>query len=225
MRTIGESLRALSPHRRCAIFVGMPHLAAQPGMRAFIAVDLGAAIRDGVDEIVANLKRTPGARNVRWVAAQNIHLTLKFLGNLPPGSHEQVKQVLSTVAAATRPMEVEIGELGYFPSARTPRVLWIGVQGAPELAGLQRMLEAATVKLGFPREDRAYSPHLTIGRVRNGTRATDMPDLLDHMNRLNPAPVGRMRITAIHLFSSTLTPSGPEYRKISSASLVSHGDP
>ena len=139
-------------------------------IRAFIAIELTAEIQKRLDEISAAFKQQLNGVPVRWVSAGNIHLTLKFLGDVSVANLKLLTDILKTETAAHRPFEVSVGGAGAFPNNRRPRVIWVGVEAPPDLAVVQSSVETAMARLGYPREDRPFSPHLTLGRVsRNAT--------------------------------------------------------
>ena len=107
---------------------------------------------------MAGLRNTVGKTTVRWVAPENIHLTLKFLGDVSPSNLDLLKQMLATEATRHRCFQVEVGKLGIFPTSRQPRVIWVGLDGPPDLSALQRGVEAFTERLGYTPEGRAFSP-------------------------------------------------------------------
>lgn len=144
-------------------------------MRTFVALNLPPAERERLHAALAPLrgKELP----VRWVAPEALHLTVKFLGDTESAAVEAVDEVLQTAAARRGPVSLRIGGLGAFPSLRRASILWVGVAGDAELASLQRELEPALSRLGFPREQRPFRPHITVGRTRNGTQALDIERL------------------------------------------------
>ena len=135
-----------------------------PAIRAFIAIELPAAIQEQLGQVIAGLQeRAP--RAVRWVAPRNIHLTLKFLGNVSPDNLTQLTRVIQNEAQRCKPFELRVGGLGAFPTKIHPRVIWIGVAAPPPLAEIQLGLDRETERLGYQNEERGFSAHLTIGRV------------------------------------------------------------
>jgi 2'-5' RNA ligase len=135
-------------------------------LRTFFAVDLPPSVRAEAVRRVAPV-RSVVTKGVRWVAEENLHLTLRFLGNLPP---EHIPKLVSFAEATLLPLpqfEATIGGLGAFPNADRARVLWLDVmRGARELARLARKLDGAAAKIGIERERRPYRAHLTVGRLR-----------------------------------------------------------
>ncbi|MBM2827356.1 MAG: ligT [Dehalococcoidia bacterium] len=137
-------------------------------MRVFVAIELPQEVREGLAQVQDKL-RSQIDEGVRWVDPWGVHLTLKFLGDVAPEKVTPIVQALTDVSNRNASFEVSIEQLGAFPSAVRPRVLWVGIGGdLSELIKLQGMVEDALAPLGFPPEGRGFSPHLTVGRVREG---------------------------------------------------------
>jgi 2'-5' RNA ligase len=183
-------------------------------MRTFIALEL-------TDEVKSELSRAQGAlkeagADVKWVKTENIHLTLKFLGNIDDDKLEQIKKALDEIAGAFRPFEASLFKLGAFPTLDRPRVIWAGIdKGCAETEAIAKSVEESLEKLGFPKEDRSYSAHLTIGLVKSGKiKAALKEKLLKFSVEPRAWPVDN-----ITLFQSTLTPKGPIYTPLYLAKL------
>src|SRR3990167_2243722 len=135
-------------------------------MRSFIAIELTNEIKDELAQIQARLKYS-GA-DVKWVEKNNIHLTLKFLGEVSEDRTKAVVSVLDDIAKGSKPFEMTIRDIGAFPKIDYPRVVWVGLdKGASESKEITQRIEEELERSGFERESRAFSPHLTIGRVRS----------------------------------------------------------
>ena len=135
-------------------------------IRTFVAIELSDEIKRVLSELMESL-REKDIREVRLVRPEGVHLTLKFLGDIPVGKVDAVKEALSCVTSHA-PFELDLDGTGVFPNERKPRVLWVGIKGdmAP-LNALQSDVENALEGIGFRRERRDFSPHLTIGRIRD----------------------------------------------------------
>jgi 2'-5' RNA ligase len=145
--------------------------------RMFLALNFSVAVTRKIAEEVERRKAalSDAGFRVAWVPAANLHLTLKFLGSTGDELVEGVVGACRRAAARHLPIEARVGGLGAFPSLARPSVLWIGVEAPPALAALQRDVEAAMVELGFEKEERAYHPHVTVGRVKESRgAATDL---------------------------------------------------
>jgi 2'-5' RNA ligase len=186
-------------------------------IRAFIAVEVPAAVRAAMGEAQARLKRVRLGVKVSWVNPGNLHLTLQFLGHIAEEATAGIGAALEEVAVGWAPFEVAVRGAGMFPDGKRPRVLWVGcVDGGGQLAGLAGAVRAAMGRLGFEAERRAFTAHLTLGRVKT-PRADDA--LTRAMDSLKDSDFGTMRVEAIHLMRSQLHPEGSVYTKVSSHPL------
>jgi len=184
-------------------------------MRSFIALEINEAIRSKLGHLQARLK-TAGA-DVTWVAPHAIHLTLKFLGDIPGDTIEKIRTILDDIARTVHPFEIDIGSLGVFPKPDFPRVVWVGLEkGAQESTDLAENIEERLESIGFPKEERSFKPHLTIGRVRtprnkDALKAKILSTSIDE----RPSHL----VSSIVLFQSDLTPQGPIYTKLHESRL------
>ena len=188
-------------------------------LRAFLAAELPIVLQTAIHAATASLRESLSNDVIRWVPAQNIHLTLKFLGDVAPTSLDLIKQMLLAEASQFAAFDVRVEGLGCYPSPRRPRVLWIGMTAPSELASLQRAIETAAARLGYEAEERGFSPHLTIGRVRQNASATDVHNIRAALDLTRVGVLGNVRVDAIHLFKSELRPEGSAYTKLFSAPL------
>lgn len=187
--------------------------------RAFIALEIPNQIHQEISTITAKLRQDIGTNPVRWVPPGNIHLTLKFLGNISSAKIDQISQVLSKVAGNHEKHTIIISGLGAFPNIRRPRVIWIGIQAPETLKALFRGLEDAMTNLEFPREKRSFNPHLTLGRVRQHLSPADSQSLQKALSNTNIGYIDKVEVEALHLFKSDLKSSGAVYTKLYSAPL------
>ncbi len=136
--------------------------------RIFLALSFSVAVTRKIAEEVARLQQpmADAGFRVAWVPAANLHITLRFIGSVEETLIEGITGACKRVAARHAPIEAKAGGVGAFPSLQKPNVLWVGVQAPPALSALQRDVEAAMVELGFDKEERAYHPHVTVGRVK-----------------------------------------------------------
>ena len=194
-----------------------PTEAGEPivGLRLFIAVHLDAPVRASLAAASATLRAATSTLPVAWVASENFHVTLKFLGDVDAAKVPELIEGLHAAAAMHVAFEIEVSGLGAFPSPARPRALWAGiVAGVEPLAALARSIDDATVALGFPREVRAFSPHVTLGRVRDARRAPALSDALRNTRHFGKVPVAHAAL--IH---SDLSPRGARYTTLASAPL------
>jgi 2'-5' RNA ligase len=186
-------------------------------IRAFIAIELAKEIQTGLDRVLSLLR--PAAKAVRWVPAGNIHLTLKFLGDTPVDKIELVKGALEDETRQQKRFTIQVGTLGAFPNLRRPRVIWVGVQAPADLANLAARLEKATAALGFPPEERPFSPHLTLGRVSQHATPDETSSLAELLANTHVGSLGISSVDQIHLFRSDLRPGGAFYTSLFKANL------
>jgi 2'-5' RNA ligase len=179
-----------------------------------VALDPPEAVRRRLSAMQGDLRRLAGrhADEVRWAAPENVHLTLQFLGAVPEERVPALRAALAAAAAASRPLSLEVKGAGGFPSGRRPRVLWAGVEGdgaalSALVAGVGRLL----APLGFSPEGRPFSPHLTLGRAREGRGAPGLGGALAQAAAADPVP---WRADALVLFRSHLSPAGSRYEAL-----------
>ncbi len=188
-------------------------------LRAFIAVEIPLSIQKAILSQTEALRQTLGPALVRWVACENLHLTLKFLGDVSPANVELLSQMLTAEAAACAPFAMRIGGFGSYPNPRRARVIWIGIHAPAALESLQRGIDLASARLGYASEERPFSPHLTIGRVRQQISAADQHKVRAALEKTQVGDLGTTDVTSVHLFKSDLKPGGSVYTCLFSAPL------
>jgi 2'-5' RNA ligase len=188
-------------------------------LRVFIAIELPVSVCDAIQKQTARLRQTLGNDLIRWVPTQNLHLTLKFLGDTTTAYLDFLKQLLIREADSHPQFNLQLGGLGSFPTSRKPRLLWIGIHAPADLVSMQRGIEEGASRLGYEVEERAFSPHLSIGRVRQNVSPPDLQKIRTTLDTVQLGSIGTARVDSIHLFKSDLQPSGPIYTKIFSAPL------
>jgi 2'-5' RNA ligase len=187
-----------------------------PGfVRAFVAVEIPEDLRQALGALQADLS-AQGFR-ARWVAPGSIHLTLKFLGQVPVGHVGALSACLESAVKGVKNFVLRAGGLGVFPDIRRPRIVWVGVAGATEaLAALQRRVEDALAALAFPREGRRFRGHLTLGRFADRP-APRLP--ADVLKSYGSAVFGDFPVRGLILFQSVLQPDGPLYTPLAAVGL------
>lgn len=195
-------------------------------LRAFLASELSPSLQDAIQSTTSGLRQALGSDLIRWVPARNIHLTLKFLGDVSPANLDLIKQMLAREAAQYPAFDLQVEGIGSYPTSRRPRILWVGLNAPASLASLQRAIETAAARLGYESEDRGFSPHLTIGRVRQNASAAELQKIRAALEGTTIGRIGSVRVDALHLFKSDLQPTGSVYTKLFSAPLgtQSRGD-
>ena len=189
-------------------------------LRVFIAIEIPLPIRQAISAQTESLRGALGPL-VRWVPVENMHLTLKFIGDISPANVEMLEQTLTAETTGNAPFAMQIGGLGSFPTPRRARVIWIGIQAPAALESLQHGIESAAARFGYEPETRPFSPHLTIGRVRQPVRASDQQQVRAALEQTPVGALGAAEISAVHLFKSDLQPTGSIYTRLFSAPLKS----
>lgn len=190
-------------------------------IRAFIAIDLSPEIIQRLEDVAGQLKQRLSGVQIRWVPVENIHLTLKFLGDVSLANLEVLKKILLTEASNHSPFEMSVGELGAFPSLRRPRVIWVGVSAQPELNALQYGIESETARLGYQRENRDFSPHLTLGRVSRNAPSQEARQIGEVLDKFKVGFLGATHVREVYLYRSDLQPGGAVYTRLMTAPLQS----
>lgn len=195
-------------------------------IRAFVAILLDEAVRAAVAAVVERLRPLGGS--VAWVPVANLHLTLQFLGEQPEERLAAAEAALDDAAARTAPIETALHGIGAFPGLERPRILWVGLaQGALEVRALQARVAEALAREGFPREERPWHPHLTIGRVHDDRRwrREAGPALRQALAQAAGTRFGTLRISEVALMRSDLSPRGARYTLRRAAVLGAAGPP
>jgi 2'-5' RNA ligase len=188
-------------------------------IRAFIAIDLTPEIIQRLEQVSAQLRKRLEGVPVRWVPVDNIHLTLKFLGDVSLANVDMLKKILLSEVEGHHAFEISVGGLGAFPSPRRPRVVWVGVEAPAELAAVQNGVESAMARLGYAREDRPFSPHLTLGRVSRNAVGGDERLIGEAIEAIKLGFLGAACVNQVHLYKSDLHPNGAVYTRLFTASL------
>jgi len=184
-------------------------------IRLFIALPLPGPVEEELDRLIASLK--PLTRAVRWVPAQNIHLTARFLGDTDEKLVPKIIKSIDTVASEHAAFDTVLDRVGGFPQLKRPRVIWVGGPEPLEpAAGIARQLELRMRELRFAPEKRGFKAHLTLGRVREGQPLGPLAERLETLT-FGPLPLHLDRVV---LFKSTLTPQGSIYERLHEAPLV-----
>jgi len=190
-------------------------------IRAFIAIELPGQIKAALSQIQENLKANRSA-SVKWVNPESIHLTLKFLGNVDEAEIPAIKKSLSEAVIGVTPFSLELGEPGTFPNCQVPNVVWVGVGGEIEtLRTLHNNIDRILTPLGFPPEKRAFSPHLTLGRVRDESLPAEKRRLGGNVTALKTEEKFSFKVESVNLMRSILAREGAIYSCLASFALVS----
>jgi 2'-5' RNA ligase len=185
-------------------------------VRTFVAIEIDAGIRRKAEQQIAQLEATRA--DVKWVDAQRMHLTLKFLGYVDDVDLAGICRVVDQAAEKTPPFSIACRGMGAFPNAQRPRIIWLGLdEPTGNLQRLQQELENHFQQMGFPAEDRRFVPHLTLGRVR--APGGELAEVTRHLEANAQREWGVFPVEEVVVFSSQLSPQGPTYTPLSHAPL------
>jgi RNA 2',3'-cyclic 3'-phosphodiesterase len=188
-------------------------------IRAFIAIDLSPEILQRLSEVIDNYRAQLVNIPIRWVSVTNIHLTLKFLGDVSLSSLNILTDIIHTEASSHHQFEISVGGSGAFPNNRQPRIIWVGVEAPQELTAIQNGIETAAARLGYAREERAFSPHLTLGRVSRNVSSQEIKTITQVLEKTRVGFIGATCVQNIFLYKSDLQPTGAVYTQIFATSL------
>jgi len=175
-------------------------------IRSFLALEMTEAVKRSLETLVDRLDLPQ--YHVRWVRQKNMHLTLRFLGEISQEDVHTVSKAAGAAADRNAAFSMVLKGLGSFPASGTPRVVWTGIQDDRPLLRLERHLTRELTKAGWPLPDKAFRPHLTLGRVKSQRGIVELRKI---MERDRTVTVGRMLVEHISLIKSVLRPSGPIY--------------
>lgn len=177
-------------------------------MRLFIALQIPSSVRDNLAALLASMRAI--TKEPRWVRAENLHVTLKFLGEVAEERVDAIRSALGEIRSATA-VALDFRRLGFFPNEKHPRVFWAGMEAPANLKTLAGDIEGAMEKLGIPRETREFSPHLTLARFERPR----IPEALRKLIAENQQrEFGSLRTNEFHLIQSKLKPAGAEYTTV-----------
>ncbi len=188
--------------------------------RLFIALELPLALLEAIARAQDKLKRTFPPRAARWVDPYGIHLTLKFLGDVPVDQIGAIKAGMAKAAQGQRTFRLAVKGLGCFPNIRQPRVVWAGLAGDLDaLAALQASIETHMAALGYPTEERGFNPHLTLARVGRNASREEIAALVEAARKTTVGTLGRWQVEGMSLMRSQLRPAGAIYTQVGEVKL------
>jgi RNA 2',3'-cyclic 3'-phosphodiesterase len=193
-------------------------------MRLFVALDIDDGVRSRIARFLEGVREF--APDARWARSESLHVTLKFIGEKPGDEVDKIRLALETIAAES--FEMKFRGYGFFPSARSPRVFWVGIESGATLSSLAALVDDGLASLNIPKEEHAFTPHLTL--ARGGSSGSPRGQKADHPNRkfqhlqeklaALPAPeFGTMTVREFFLYQSQLSPSGSKYTKLAEFAL------
>lgn len=175
-------------------------------LRCFIAIEIPETIRKSISDIIDGLKKS--GSDVKWVADENIHITLQFLGETEESVIPAIKEALDKILAPYSPFYIKITDIGCFPDRRRPRVIWVGMEESQTLINLRKDIAEELVKFGYQKEERGFTPHVTIGRVKSNK---NMNKLLKRIDEVKTTRFSDFQAQHITLMKSELKPSGAKH--------------
>lgn len=188
-------------------------------IRSFIAIELPEELKSGLVKLQTELKSS-GDTFVKWVAPQGIHLTLKFLGNVSAPKVDEITKAMTSASVGIASFQLETTELGAFPNLNRPNVFWLGVGGdVGKLAMLQQRIDDVLEPKGFPKEKRAFTPHLTLARIREIASPQNRRDFGELISKTRFEVRYKVKVSSINLMRSQLLPGGAVYSRLSEARL------
>jgi len=185
-------------------------------MRIFVALQTPNSVRDRIAQFIEDVREL--AANARWVRPESLHVTLKFIGEKSPAEVEKIKHMLAGISGQQR-FDVAVRGCGFFPSAKSARVFWVGIEENPRLKNLANAVDEAVCKAGIPREEHEFNPHLTLARAGSGAPRRLRSDrkkrvfekLQERLAKIDNFEFGTMTASEFILFQSKLSPSGAHY--------------
>lgn len=188
-------------------------------IRAFIAIELPLEIKSVLGELQSRLG-ADAAATVKWVRPESMHLTLRFLGDIDTSNVAQITSAMKTSCENLHSFNLKLADTGAFPNTKSPRVIWVGLQGDMEKLGLlHHNLQRTLSKMGFKPDNRAFSPHLTLGRIRNGIKKQERMAVGRKLSMMKVDTHPPFAVDQINLMRSDLLQSGAVYSKLSVATL------
>lgn len=178
-------------------------------IRSFISINLDEILKKEIDNLLMDFKKYNF--DVKWVPAKNLHITLKFLGHIPEKTIEKVKERLYNIVSSFKPFRLRFNGIGFFPDRKRPRVIWIDISDSDVLKILQETIEEKLKEIGFAKEERGFSPHLTIGRIRS---LRDRERLIELIETIKDREFGIIDVDRVFLMKSDLRPGGAQYSVI-----------
>lgn len=176
-------------------------------IRTFVAIDLKEEIKKNISEFMNQIRALSG--DIKWVSVKNIHLTIKFLGNIYASEHDKLYRGLEMAVKEAENLKLIVKGTGVFPNLKNARVFWLGTGGdVAKLGLLQSAIEDELEKQGFPREERKFSPHITIARFKSRVNSEKLEEVLTESKELL---FGEMDVSSLKVYRSDLTPAGPNY--------------
>jgi len=190
-------------------------------VRVFVALTVPESVQTAIAGFVAKLRRSTDT--ARWARLEGLHVTLKFIGEVPP---EKIATITASFAQIPfhNPIEINFRNVGFFPNKKRPIVFWAGIEACPELAALAEAVDASLEPLGIAREQKTFAPHLTLARFKPMRGTPKLDTLLNAIAAATPFEFGSAIAKEFHLYQSVLKPGGAEYTRLATFGCAT-GDP
>ncbi len=186
-------------------------------MRTFIAAEINNEMKEKIDSFIFKTYKELGNNNIKWVKKDNLHITVKFLGETEPELIKPIEEKIYKAISNIESFNIELRTIGVFPDTKFPKVLWIGITtGEPELTKIFNLIEKSLVELNIKPETKKFQPHLTIARIK---KITNVQKIKSYLQKYQNVDFGRCQIKYITFFESILHHEGPEYKLLSKFSL------
>ena len=195
--------------------------AEMPVLRTFIAIDLPGELTNRLRDVNDNLQKQFIGFPIRWVAAEDMHITLKFFGDVSSSNIQSIHDIVLAEASYIKPFEISLGDFGVFPDLTRPRVIWTGVQGPDEIFNFQRRVDLETARLGYASDHRPFFPHITLGRVSRNSSIAEIRKISDLLRKQKLGFLGAARIYNVHIYHSDRRPQGAKYNKLYTSKFTS----
>jgi RNA 2',3'-cyclic 3'-phosphodiesterase len=183
-------------------------------LRSFIAVEIPADVQRAISQGTGFMRNSFQKPLVRWVESQNIHLTLKFLGDVSPEKLERIAVALKDEIKSRERFSMTVNGLGVFPNSSHPRIIWIGLTAPPALIELQRCVEQFSSRMGYAPEERPFSPHLTIGRIGQAATQAGLAEIKAALDSHSIGNIGTVQVDSLNIYKSDLQAGGPVYTRL-----------
>jgi len=194
-------------------------------IRTFIALELDNSLRRALADVQMQLRSARAGRYVEWVVTDNIHITLKFLGDVESGKLPALQSAIAVAGEGTPPFTLTLRGIGAFPNTRRPNIVWVGAEGQIEIAAkLAERIDDACAALGFARETRPFTPHLTIGRVKRDASPNDRKFIGEMITTATVGVLGELRVERVSVMKSELQPTGSVYTRLAEIKLQIKND-
>lgn len=188
-------------------------------MRTFIAVDFSSTIIHRIAEVIKFFRTQTPEGVLKWVLPQNLHLTIKFLGDIPEENIDLIKHLISTSIQGIQTFKISVEGLGMYPNQHTPRVVWLGIKDHHSLSAIHKAVDQTLVTANIEGDRRGFSPHLTVARIRRKTDRDMAEEIGKTLSQFKVESLGTCFVDKVCLYKSVLTPEGPIYTALFSAPL------